>query len=133
QPIIDRREAKTTVRVINGQTLVIGGLRQRSDIGDFNAVPPWAEDPDVPQSPETVRDATIQILLDAGLESAVPEGAYAEAPDRFHTFQSDEPRAAIDHIFYNRFIEPHAARVLQDAGSPSDHLPVYFEFRVKSI
>lgn len=39
QPIIDKREAKTTVRVANGQTFVIGGLRQRSDIGEYSGVP----------------------------------------------------------------------------------------------
>jgi len=39
QPIIDRREAKTTVRVTNGQVLVIGGLRQRNDTGNFNGLP----------------------------------------------------------------------------------------------
>jgi len=39
QPIIDSRSANTTVRVANRQTLVIGGLRQRSDTGDFNGIP----------------------------------------------------------------------------------------------
>ena len=39
QPIIDARIASTSVRVANGQTVVIGGLRQRSDTGDFNGVP----------------------------------------------------------------------------------------------
>lgn len=39
QPIIDTRIANTTVRVANGRTLVIGGLRQRSDTGDFNGIP----------------------------------------------------------------------------------------------
>ena len=39
QPIIDRREAKTTVRVADRQILVIGGLRERSDTGDFNGLP----------------------------------------------------------------------------------------------
>jgi general secretion pathway protein D len=39
QPIIDRREARTTVRVANGQTLVIGGLRQRQEINDYNGIP----------------------------------------------------------------------------------------------
>ncbi len=38
-PIIDSREAKTTVRVADRQTLVIGGLRQRTDTGDFNGIP----------------------------------------------------------------------------------------------
>lgn len=39
QPIIDARIASTSVRVANRQTVVIGGLRQRSDTGDFNGVP----------------------------------------------------------------------------------------------
>jgi general secretion pathway protein D len=39
QPIIDRREAQTTVRVANCQTLVIGGLRQRQEINESNGIP----------------------------------------------------------------------------------------------
>lgn len=39
QPIIDRRTASTVLRVYDRQTVVIGGLRQRSDIGDFKGVP----------------------------------------------------------------------------------------------
>jgi len=39
QPIIDTRIANTIVRVANRKTLVIGGLRQRSDTGDFNGIP----------------------------------------------------------------------------------------------
>ncbi|NQU20728.1 MAG: hypothetical protein HQ567_05545 [Candidatus Nealsonbacteria bacterium] len=38
-PIIDRREAKTVVRVTDRQVLVIGGLRQRNDTGNFNGLP----------------------------------------------------------------------------------------------
>ena len=38
-PIIDTRRAETSVRVANRKTLVIGGLRQRSDTGDFNGIP----------------------------------------------------------------------------------------------
>jgi hypothetical protein len=39
QPIIDVRSASTVLTVANRQTVVIGGLRQRSDIGDFQGVP----------------------------------------------------------------------------------------------
>jgi len=39
QPIIDQREAQTSVRVASGQTLVIGGLRQRTEITGFNGIP----------------------------------------------------------------------------------------------
>jgi len=39
QPIIDRRTATTTLSIANRQIVVIGGLRQRDDIGDFNGIP----------------------------------------------------------------------------------------------
>ena len=39
QPIIDRRIATTRVRIANQQTLMIAGLRRRSDTGEFNGVP----------------------------------------------------------------------------------------------
>ncbi|MEQ8211075.1 MAG: secretin N-terminal domain-containing protein [Lacipirellulaceae bacterium] len=39
QPIIDTRKTSTTVRVANRQTLVLSGLRQRSDTGEFNGIP----------------------------------------------------------------------------------------------
>lgn len=38
-PIIDRREAKTTVRVENMQTLVLGGLRQRTRTVERSGIP----------------------------------------------------------------------------------------------
>ncbi|QDU57129.1 secretin N-terminal domain-containing protein [Aeoliella mucimassa] len=39
QPVIDTRATSTTVRVRTGETLVIGGMRQRSDVGEFGGVP----------------------------------------------------------------------------------------------
>jgi general secretion pathway protein D len=39
QPIIDKRQANTTVRVMNQQWLVIGGLRQRTAVKDDRAIP----------------------------------------------------------------------------------------------
>lgn len=39
QPIIDTRSTSTLVRIANGQTLVIGGMRQRTDVGTFAGVP----------------------------------------------------------------------------------------------
>ncbi|HJQ81299.1 MAG TPA: hypothetical protein VJ828_15165 [Lacipirellulaceae bacterium] len=39
QPIIDVRSASTVLTIADRQTVVIGGLRQRSDIGDFRGVP----------------------------------------------------------------------------------------------
>jgi general secretion pathway protein D len=39
QPIIDKRETTTTVRIRNRETLVIGGLRQKNSINSRNGVP----------------------------------------------------------------------------------------------
>ena len=39
QPIIDISSTSTVLSVANRQTVVIGGLRQRSDVGDFTGVP----------------------------------------------------------------------------------------------
>jgi general secretion pathway protein D len=39
QPIIDISSTATVLSVANRQTVVIGGLRQRSDVGDFTGVP----------------------------------------------------------------------------------------------
>ncbi|WP_197526446.1 type II secretion system protein GspD [Botrimarina colliarenosi] len=39
QPIVETRRATTRVRVLNGQTIMIAGLRQRTDVGNFNGVP----------------------------------------------------------------------------------------------
>jgi len=39
QPIIDTRQAKTILRVANRQTVVIGGLRQRDDVGEYSGIP----------------------------------------------------------------------------------------------
>jgi general secretion pathway protein D len=39
QPILDTRKAMTRVRIANRQTLVLSGLRQRTDTGEFNGIP----------------------------------------------------------------------------------------------
>src|SRR5262249_47651888 len=39
QPIIDTSSAATVVTISNRQTIVIGGLRQRNDTGEFNGIP----------------------------------------------------------------------------------------------
>jgi general secretion pathway protein D len=39
QPIIDTNSASTVLSIANRQTVVIGGLRQRSDVGEFNGIP----------------------------------------------------------------------------------------------
>ena len=39
QPIVDTSSASTVLTIANRQTVVIGGLKQRSDVGKFNGIP----------------------------------------------------------------------------------------------
>jgi endonuclease/exonuclease/phosphatase family metal-dependent hydrolase len=91
-------------------------------LGDFNAGPPWQTD-----------DTTLAtIMAIEGLHKEFPEAAYREADEaRLYTASSSRPRKSIDHIFYNDQVRCLSARVLQDAGTGSDHLPVMMEFQLK--
>ncbi|MCH8924009.1 MAG: hypothetical protein IIA67_12775 [Planctomycetes bacterium] len=67
QPIIDKSSAKTIVRVASGQTMVIGGLRQRSDVGGFNGVPflkdLWLIGPLFRGESTTVRESELIVFI----------------------------------------------------------------------
>lgn len=91
-------------------------------LGDFNALPPWCEGG---PGEETLDN----ILSLEGIRSAIPEETYTAGPPRTHfTAPADDPVKAIDHIFYNDRIRCLRARVMQDAGTGADHLPVLMEF-----
>ena len=48
------------------------------------------------------------------------------------TFPSDKPIERLDYIFYNqKYIAMEQAKVLQEFGTASDHLPVLLSFRLK--
>lgn len=74
-PIIDRRETTTTVRVANNQTIVLGGLRQRTRISEHSAIPLIGEIPylgklfrhrsDSTRESELLVFITPQIVMDA--------------------------------------------------------------------
>lgn len=87
QPIIDTRIANTTVRVANGRTLVIGGLRQRSDTGDFNGIP-YLKDmkffgPLFRSRNTTVRESELIVFL-------MPEVVSYEQPADCREFRAQE-------------------------------------------
>lgn len=88
-------------------------------LGDFNARPPW----------QTDEPTLASLLAVEGLHKEFPEEAYKGGNEtRLYTSSSGNPRSSIDHIFYNDKIKCLSARVLQDAGTGSDHLPVMMEF-----
>lgn len=114
---------------------VVEAVKQHMDgplilLGDFNAQPPWIGER---ADREGESDATIANILEGtGLNKAIPETEYGDSPETSHlSFPSDTPNVALDHIFYNDHIERLSARVLHDAGTGSDHLPVLMTFRLK--
>ncbi|MEM1271647.1 MAG: endonuclease/exonuclease/phosphatase family protein [Bacteroidota bacterium] len=100
-------------------------------VGDFNSTPPAATDQHgfAGYEDDFRSDDTIEHLLEApGLQMAhTPE---TEALG--FTYPSDVPVMKLDYVFYDSdSIDPVRARVVHEAGTASDHLPVWFEFRLK--
>ncbi len=88
-------------------------------LGDFNARPPW----------QTDEPTIATILAVPGMHKEIPKETYeAEGERTFYTSNSGHPTKTIDHIFYNDKIKCINAKVLKDAGTGSDHLPVMMEF-----
>ncbi|REK29896.1 MAG: hypothetical protein DWQ42_03060 [Planctomycetota bacterium] len=87
QPIIDRREATTTIRVADLQTIVIGGLRQRSDVGDFTGIPILKDIPAFGKlfrnRSTTVRESELVVFITPMIVpfDDCPQGRYAAALD----------------------------------------------------
>lgn len=69
QPIIDTRFAETVLSAANRQTIVIAGLRQREDIGDFSGIPYLMDAPGVGKlfrsRKTTVRESELVVFLSA--------------------------------------------------------------------
>ena len=96
-------------------------------LGDFNCIPPFEENGEQEQ---TIRD----ILDLPNLKMVTKQEDYHSQPIDFFTFNSEHPYQKIDYIFYNnRYIDCLDYRVLHEAGSVSDHLPLYARLRFKSF
>ena len=83
QPIINRREAKTTVRVLNGETFVLGGLRQRTQINNRSGIPYLKDVKYVGKlfryKQDSFRDSELLVFLTPEIVSAVPDPKPREA------------------------------------------------------
>ena len=91
-------------------------------MGDFNSIPAILEG----------EDAMDVIMSANNIASAIPDAVYQADPDKYFTFSSGSPEVMIDYILYNpSHITPIAARVVNEAGQISDHLPVTFQFTFK--
>ncbi|UTW66026.1 endonuclease/exonuclease/phosphatase family protein [bacterium SCSIO 12643] len=94
--------------------------------GDFNSTPPNASDP-------WQDDHVIQTLLaDYQMEMAIGLSENQQNENRYFTFSSASPSKRIDYFFYNpKFIQFIDARVVSEAGTISDHLPVRMKFTLR--
>ncbi|QDV44234.1 Putative type II secretion system protein D precursor [Stieleria neptunia] len=112
-PIIDRRETTTTVRVANNQTIVLGGLRQRTRISERSAIPGLGRIPYLgklfrhrsasTRESELLVFITPQIILDQSIGTArehcvnqILEGQINQTPTDPVPFGIDPLRAELD-------------------------------------
>gem|GEM_PF-973403 len=101
QPIIDRREARTTVRVINGETFVLGGLRQRTRINNRSGIPYLQDVKFVGKlfryKQESFRDSELLVFITPEIVSVVADPKPRElAAERYSRENLDRNRRAPD-------------------------------------
>jgi general secretion pathway protein D len=96
QPIIDTNSAQTVLTIANKQTVAIGGLRQRSDVGEFNGIP-YLKDLNVVgrlfrSSDLTVNESELVVFI-------VPEiVSYADDPTCRQKIAAETARCRLDQI-----------------------------------
>ena len=92
-------------------------------VGDFNS----------PQWQEGGRNILLNKLFEMeNVSNAIPDSVYKQNKAKYNTFPSVDPSEKIDFIFYNSDkIKAVDSGVLQEIGSPSDHIPVWMKFIIK--
>jgi endonuclease/exonuclease/phosphatase family metal-dependent hydrolase len=114
----------------------LAGASPRAIVGgDLNAVPPEAEVrhayPDEPRTDHREDDTVALLRAVAGLADAVPAATYSASPGAFHTFPAEAPNRMLDHLFAGAGFEVIDARVVREAGTVSDHLPLLVSLRAR--
>jgi len=93
--------------------------------GDFNSRPPF------PQVKNNEENTIRKLRSISGIRMTVSEEAYSSDPQKYYTFNSQQPSEMIDYIFYNEKIIPLEFKVIHESTGISDHLPVFFKFIIK--
>jgi general secretion pathway protein D len=120
QPILDTRKATTTVRIANRQTLVLSGLRQRSDTGEFIGIP-FLKDikyvgPIFRSRNTTVRESELIVFI-------MPEIVCYDEPTACREFQALETIGCrLEHIPYAEGCPPSSCGV--DGCASGEVLPL---------
>ncbi len=93
--------------------------------GDFNCTPPYSH--------HAYNEKTIDVLLSyPSLSAAITKESYTQGPDKYYSFNSENPSEKIDYIFYNnKFLKCLEAEVIHPSEEISDHLPVFASFVIK--
>src|SRR5688572_24721067 len=114
---------------------VLSSLDDRRVIfgGDLNSPPEEAtlrgKYPDEPQTTHQ-GDRTLAMLRSVeDLFDIVPPETFTKSESDWHTFPSHEPNRKLDYLFHGPGWELVEVRVVKEAGTVSDHLPIYARFR----
>ncbi len=90
--------------------------------GDFNALPPEAQQGHHPNSYDD--DRTIEILREVSfLHDVISRDEYQNHYDNWRTFPAHQPELKLDYLFVSDGVTVESAQVLP-AGQWSDHLPL---------
>lgn len=110
--------------------------------GDFNAVPAEATqksnyaDEQAPKMTVTGHETDDTVKIIRGIEhlvDAFPAEKYSAAEKEYFTFPSHAPNRKLDHFFFGDHFELIEARVAQEVGNTSDHLPLVIKLRFKPL
>ncbi len=114
-------------------------LAQRGDVllfgGDLNSVPETAEKRSgFIDSPEDnyEADSTLAVFRGIpGFRELITAEEYASNPSPWDTYPANAPTRRVDFLFINSRFEVVGAKVVTEAGTLSDHLPVMAEVRIR--
>jgi endonuclease/exonuclease/phosphatase family metal-dependent hydrolase len=104
--------------------------------GDFNTVPPdatkWSGFPDEPEADYT-NEKTLAWFFANAVDLKIPTvDAPDNSPFQLFTFPSNQPDRRLDHIYLiGKNLSFLDFRVVSDAGTASDHLPVVAKIKYK--
>lgn len=99
-------------------------------MGDFNARPPFASEPQRMVDGVMENDQTMSYFFEElGLQDAIAEVAYMADEQACFTYSSEEPHEKLDYILYDPDVfTPIEGRVVKEALTISDHLPLTLTF-----
>lgn len=128
----DRENREAQARELSAQ--IRPAARQGSVIvgGDLNSVPPestvksgYEDEPESSHEDER----TVSILRSTpGLADALSVESFLRAEEAAFTFPAHAPNRKLDFVFGSEDLEVLETRVVREAGTISDHLPIFARF-----